>query len=129
MALVTTTSSTLNHSNLETFSLVWVDSSINNSQENLDTQKQLRTIINHLRTFEDSTSCEKYIQSVSIHDRIIIIVSGLSGQQLVPRIHRLPQVCSIYVYCMNRKINEQWTKKFAKVNNTIIKLFLNYEFV
>jgi hypothetical protein len=109
-------SSTINHRNLETFSLVWLDSTINNSQENLNTQRRLRTIINHLLTFEDCTSCEDYIRSVSNHDRIVIIVSGLSGRQLVPRIHHLGQVCSIYVYCMDRKTNEQWTKNFTKVN-------------
>jgi len=116
MTSITTTSSVLNNTNLETFSLVWLDVSINNSEENLDTQRQLRTIINHLRTFEDSHDCEDYIRSVSNHDRIVIIVSGLSGRQLVPRIHYLLQVCSIYVYCMDRKTNEEWTKNFTKVN-------------
>ncbi|CAF5133826.1 unnamed protein product, partial [Rotaria sp. Silwood1] len=110
----TTTSSTSHNSNLETFSLVWLDSSINDSQENLHTQQQLRTIINHLRTFDNIQNCEKYIRSVSNHDRIVIIVSGISGRQLVPRIHNLRQVCSIYVYCMDRKTNGQWTKNFNK---------------
>jgi hypothetical protein len=113
----TTTSPPINHRNLETFSLVWLDSTINNSQENVNTQRRLKTIINHLLTFEDSTLCEEYIRSVSNHDRIVIIVSGLLGRQLVPRIHQLEQVCSIYVYCMDRKTNEQWTKDFTKVNN------------
>lgn len=125
MTSITTTSSTLNNTNLETFSLVWLDSSINNSKENLNTQRQLRTIINHLRTFDDSYNCENYIRSVSNHDRIVIIVSGLSGKQLVPRIHNLRQVCSIYVYCMNRKTNEQWTKNFTKVNKITFKVIYN----
>jgi hypothetical protein len=122
MASLTTPTSALNNSNLEIFSLVWVDTSVNISQENLDTQRRLRTIINHLRTFDDSCDCEQYIRSVSNHDRIVIIVSGLSGRQLVPRIHQLRQVCSIYVYCMDRKTNEQWTKNYTKVNNKL-KLF------
>ncbi|CAF3693270.1 unnamed protein product [Rotaria sp. Silwood1] len=117
----TTTSSTSHNSNLETFSLVWLDSSINDSQENLHTQQQLRTIINHLRTFDNIQNCEKYIRSVSNHDRIVIIVSGISGRQLVPRIHNLRQVCSIYVYCMDRKTNGQWTKNFNKIQAVIIK--------
>lgn len=111
----TETSSTFNNKNLETFSLVWLDASVNESSENLSTQKKLRTIINHLRTFESSDDCEIYIRSVSIHDRIVIIVSGISGRQLVPRIHSLRQVRSIYVYCMDRKTNAQWTKDFNKV--------------
>ncbi len=118
MASETTASSIQNHRNLETFSLVWLDNTINNSQANLNTLKRLRTIINHLLTFEDSSPCEEYIRSVSNHDRIVIIVSGISGRQLVPRIHQLGQVCSIYVYCMDRKTNEQWTKNFDKVNTS-----------
>jgi hypothetical protein len=112
------------HSNLEIFSLVWLDASINNSEENLETQQRLRTIINHLLTFDDSNLCEDYIRSVSTHDRIVIIVSGLSGRQLIPRIHSLRQVCSIYVYCMDRKTNEQWTKKFSKVIHSFFLLRL-----
>jgi hypothetical protein len=132
--ITTTTSSTKNHRNLETFSLVWLDNTINNSQENLNTLKRLRTIINHLLTFEDSKTCEEYICSVSNHDRIVIIVSGISGRQLVPRIHELEQVCSIYVYCMDRKTNEQWTKNFPKVKITndnfnihLVFFFLRFE--
>jgi hypothetical protein len=111
-----TSSSTIHHSNLEIFSLLWLDNSISDSGENRKTQQHLRTIINHLLTFENSITCEEHIRSVSIHDRIIIIVSGLFGRQLVPRIHSLRQVYSIYIYCMDRKTNEQWTKKFSKVN-------------
>ncbi|UJR31822.1 hypothetical protein I4U23_019299 [Adineta vaga] len=121
MSAHTMTSSTLNKTNLETFSLVWLDVTVDNSEENLDTQRQLRSIINHLRTFDNSSDCEKYIRTVSYHDRIVIIVSGLSGRQLIPHIHDLPQVYLIYVYCMNRKTNEQWTKNFAKIRAVIIK--------
>jgi hypothetical protein len=118
----TTTSSKKTHSNLEIFSLVWLDPSINNSEENRETQQRLRTIINHLETFEDSTRCEDYIRSVSTHDRIVIIVSGTSGRILIPRIHSLRQLCSIYVYCMNRKTNQQWTKNYTKVIVEILVL-------
>jgi hypothetical protein len=130
MATILTTSSVLHNSNLETFSLVWLDSSVNNSEENVDTQRRLRTIINHLRTFENSHDCEEYIRSVSNHDRIVIIVSGISGRQLIPRIHKIRQVCSIYVYCMNRKTNEKWTKQYNKVNrkHRLISLVIQITF-
>ena len=114
----TTTSTTITQNNLETFSLVWLDSSINDSEDNRQTQERLRAIINHLLTYEDSVDCEKYIRSVPRDDRIVIIVSGHSGRFLVPRIHPLPQVCSIYVYCMDRKINQQWTKNYSKVRSS-----------
>lgn len=102
--------------NLEDCALVWLDISINDSPENRSIQRQLRMIINQLHTFEKADECEDYIRSASCHDQIMIIVSGMSGRWLVPRIHSLEQVYSIYIYCMDRKTNEQWTKNFAKVH-------------
>jgi len=60
-----------NNQNLERLSLIWVKNSINNSKENVQTQKQLRTLINHLITFEDYSQCFEYIQSISKDDQII----------------------------------------------------------
>lgn len=39
--------------NLETYSLVWLDALINDSQEKLKIQHQLRSLINNLKTFID----------------------------------------------------------------------------
>ncbi len=101
--------------NLETYCLIWLDASVNESQENIEAQKQLRTSINHLITFEDDQRCLQYIQSVSKDDRIILIVSGRLGQIIVPKIVKYRHIASIYVYCMNKKANEQWAKNFNKV--------------
>ncbi|CAF5071208.1 unnamed protein product, partial [Rotaria sp. Silwood1] len=51
-----------------------------------------------------------------------MIVSGQLGQEIVPSIHKLQQVVSIYVYCMNKKKNEQWARTFAKVKAVVIEL-------
>ncbi len=101
--------------NLETYSLVWLDALANNSKENIHAQQRLRSLINHVKTFEQIDQCEQYIQSVSSQDRILLVVSGQLGEQLVPKIHELRQISTIYVYCTNKKKNEQWTKQFAKV--------------
>ena len=101
--------------NLETYSLIWLDTAVHSSPENVDAQQQLRTSINHLRVFEDDHECEEYVRSVPKEDRIILIVSGQLGQKSVPRIHQLRQVFSIYVYCRNKQENEEWTREFSKV--------------
>jgi hypothetical protein len=101
--------------NLETFSLVWLDATVNESKENREVQQQLRKSINRLKTFNNADECEQYIRSMSEQDRVVIIVSGRLGQEVVPRIHHLRQVCRIYVYCMDRARNERWAKQFSKV--------------
>ena len=87
---------------------------MNNSQENIQAQQQLRTSINHLLTFEDDQQCLQYIQSLPKDDRIVLIVSGRLGQIIVPQIVHLRQIISIYVYCMDKKANEQWAQHFLK---------------
>lgn len=101
--------------NLEAVYLVWLDSSVNASKENLDAQQQFRTIINHLETFQNVQQCEQYLHQTSKDDRIFLIVSGRFGQEIVPRIHQYRQISSIYVYCMDKKRNEEWAKQFTKV--------------
>jgi hypothetical protein len=109
------TNTTQEDQNLETYCLIWLDASVNKSQENIQAQKELRTSINHLMTFEDDRQCLIYIQSVPKDDRIILIVSGRLGQIIVPKIVKYRQISSIYVYCMDKKANEQWAKQFKKV--------------
>jgi hypothetical protein len=70
--------------NLETFSLFWLDSTVNNSVENQNAQVQLRSIINHLKTFEKVDECKNYIsERVSTEDRVVLIVSGRLGREVV----------------------------------------------
>jgi hypothetical protein len=104
-----------NNSNSETFLIVWLDGRVDNCKENINAQRQLRKSIKHLKTFADNNQCEQYIRSVPVNNKIILIVNGHLGQVIVPRIHQLQQISSIYVYCMNKAKNEQWCKQYAKV--------------
>jgi hypothetical protein len=109
---------TQNNQNRETYSLIWLDASVNCSQENIQAQKQLRASINHLLTFEDNDRCLEYIRSVSENDRIVLIVSGRLGRNIVSKIAHFRQIISIYVYCMDKPANEEWAQHFPKVSIT-----------
>ena len=110
--------------NLESLSLIWLDAEVNNSKDNIDVQKRLRSVINYLKTFQDIIECEEYIRSVPDGDRLLLIVSGGLGQELVPRIHKLRQILSIYVFCFDRKKHEEWTNKYCKVSLSLLHEFI-----
>jgi hypothetical protein len=101
--------------NTHIYSILWLDAAANIGEDNRHAQKQLRSIINHLKTFEDEHEFQEYMRSVSPHKRLILIASGRLGKEVVPNIHQLPQISSIYIYCMDQKRNEQWAKKYSKV--------------
>lgn len=81
--------SPLADSNLETFSLAWLDAQVNDTDENIKAQSELRSAINLWKIFHDKDECMQYIQSVAEGDRIILIVSGKLGRELVSGIYNL----------------------------------------
>lgn len=101
--------------NLEIYSLVWLDNSVGSSQDTIQAQRFLQNAINYIKLFRQVDKCEEYIQSLSKIDRVILIVSGQLGREIVPKIHQLRQIHSIYVYCMNKQKNEDWARPFNKV--------------
>jgi plasmid stabilization system protein ParE len=121
--------------NLETYSLIWVDPFVNNSSDNRQAQEHLKAIINHLLTFEDDQQCLRYIKNLSKDDRIILIASGKCGRQIVPQIANLRQIISIYIYCMDKRANDQWAQQFTKVifkkksNRFFFKIHFIYIFI
>ncbi|CAF1024760.1 unnamed protein product [Rotaria sp. Silwood1] len=44
-----------------------------------------------------------------------MIVSGSLGRHLIPKIYALPQMDSIYVFCQNRSVHQQWATTISKV--------------
>ncbi|CAF0940088.1 unnamed protein product [Adineta steineri] len=99
----------------EIFCLFWLDSNTD-THETRNAEQKLRSVINYLKRFQEVKSCQRDIEQSSHKDRIILIVSGRLGQEIVPSIYQLRQVVSIYVYCMDIKRHEQWASKYNKVN-------------
>ncbi|CAF1115678.1 unnamed protein product, partial [Rotaria sordida] len=105
--------------NLETFSLLWLDRSVNKTEDNICAQEELQATINQLKTFEDPDQCIRYISTVPKEDRIVLIVSGQLGRQIVPHLQSFEQVLSIYVYCYDQNSNEQWSAMYPKVKAVV----------
>lgn len=99
----------------EDSSLVWLDAHVNQSEENVRTQRRLRSTNMPLRIYQDEKCCEVFLRSVSSKTTILLIVSGQLGQRIVPRIHSMSQVSAIYVFCRNRDRNERWARNYKKV--------------
>ncbi|CAF1410716.1 unnamed protein product [Adineta ricciae] len=103
-----------NDQRLELFSLVWLDS---NPHETRQTEQKLRSIINRLKRFRQVDQCRQYIEEMNSKERVVLIVNGRLGKELVPSVHRHRQIISIYVFCMDKESNRQWAAKFSKVKN------------
>ncbi|CAF2775318.1 unnamed protein product [Rotaria sp. Silwood2] len=59
--------------------------------------------------------CMQFIQEKCVNKRTFLITSGGLGKEVVPKIHDLPQLYAIYVYCQDVVGHRQWASKFSKV--------------
>ncbi len=111
--------------NLEFTTLIWLDKHVYEQQNeqvstnnNTPTRQQLRTIINYMKVFDQLETCQIYIQSVKKEEEIVLIASGTYCKEIMPTIHDLTQLRSVYIYCMNEQEYENWAKQFTKVKRT-----------
>jgi len=102
-----------NDEDLAIFRLIWLDASVD---ENRNTEQELCSIINNLKKFQNLNECQQYIEQSTQEDRLVLIVSGEMGREIVPSIHKLQQVIAIYVYCKDKKGHEEWIREYKKVN-------------
>lgn len=104
------------HDNIETFMVVWIDAEINKKIENQKAQEQIRAVNKNFKVFENGKQCEKFIRSISSKKEILLIINDIQGQELIPKIHNLQQITTIYIYKEIKQDNEQWINQFSKVS-------------
>ncbi|CAF2082743.1 unnamed protein product [Rotaria magnacalcarata] len=102
--------------NLEEFTVIWLDARIDTSVDCIDTKKHLQSIINYLKTFNDSAKCIDYIKAVK-EEKVFLIVSGTYGEKVVPEIEHLPQIRVVYVFCQNAEKHQKWVSKHRIVQD------------
>ncbi|CAF3420436.1 unnamed protein product [Rotaria socialis] len=104
--------------------LIWLDKNINlgKSKDNQNTMRSLRGVVNTIETFTDGEKCIEFIKTVQNNDKICIIVSGSYGETIVPPIHSMPQVDSIFVFCNNKSFHEGWARNWKKINGVFTNI-------
>jgi hypothetical protein len=100
---------------VEDFTVIWLDSTINDTNE--DTQNsitELQQIANTVITFRDSDQCIDFMTDTK-YEKVFLIISGSLGHKLVPLIENITRINFIYILCRNKQINEEWAEIYQKV--------------
>ncbi|CAF4226340.1 unnamed protein product, partial [Rotaria sordida] len=99
---------------VQNFLLIWLDANIDESKKDFKySLAQLRRIVTSIRTYTDAEECMQFMKEIK-EEKIFLIISGSLGQHIVPKIDGWTQLDSIYVYCSNQSIHEQWAKTMSK---------------
>jgi tetratricopeptide (TPR) repeat protein len=105
--------------------LIWLDANIDveNDADCRNTITQLQPVVNNVNTFTNSDQCIEFIDTIDTNNnKACMIISGSLGQQIVPRVHNMSQVDSIFIFCNSKKYHEQWTKDWAKIKGVFTEI-------
>ncbi|CAF0761669.1 unnamed protein product [Adineta steineri] len=95
--------------------LIWVDASIDQADKDCqNTLAHLKNVVNDVSLCTEPNQCIQVLNQVD-KERVFVITSGSLGQHLVPRIHGIPQLDAIYIFCGNKSRHEGWTQSWKKI--------------
>ena len=107
--------------------LILLDSQHNESDHSIRHPiAQFRNLFNNSRTFSDATNCANFINEMKDF-KAYMVVSGTLGEQIVPSVHVMPQLNSIYVFCSEKLHDEQWPRNWSKVKGIFTESFSLYK--
>jgi hypothetical protein len=61
--------------------------------------------------------CERWLKKYNGRERISLIASNQFGQKIVPHVHDLSSIESIYMKFPDPKTKNKWTQKYPKVSS------------
>ncbi|CAF1533247.1 unnamed protein product, partial [Adineta steineri] len=105
----------MNMQRMQNVLLIWLDNNINeNNADCSNTIKQLKRAVNNINTFTDGQQCLEFIQTIK-NNKICMIVSGSLGKHIMPHVHHMSQVDTIFIFCNNQQWHKQWAKEWPKI--------------
>ena len=101
---------------LETSSILWLGSSTADAHGKLDMQQQLREITSRVKLLTDLEEGEQSVRSLSNEERVTLLADETLALELLPRVHDLEQMTSIYIHSLENSTAEQWRDQYPKVS-------------
>ena len=99
---------------LQNFQLIWLDSDFNEANSHFkESLEKLHQTVTSITTFTDADECVDFMDEIE-EGRVFLIVSGSLGRHVVPCIEAMSQLESIYVFCDNKVLHEEWIHKIPK---------------
>ena len=103
--------------------LIWLDKNID-EQNNADCRNiinQLQRIVSRIKTFNKVDHAIDFLTDIN-NEKVFMIISGALCQYLVPLIHDVSVLDSIFIFCDNKNHHEQWVKKWSKIKGVFTEI-------
>ena len=102
------------------FRLIWLSDGIAELEKRFQqTFTNLRRTFNSIDKFSDVNQCVDLLTTVS-DARVLMIVSGTLGQQIVPFVHDFSQLNFIFIFTRSKAQHESWTGDWPKIRGVFV---------
>ena len=100
---------------VQNFFLVWIDPNIDQSTADFhNALAQLRSVVNDVTSFRQQDEAIDFL--TDIHEMSgFLIITGAISQQILPLIHDIKVLDTIYILTTHPYQHEQWTEKWSKI--------------
>ncbi|CAF1432909.1 unnamed protein product [Adineta steineri] len=112
----------MNIQRMQNVFFIWLDNNIDD--DNVDCNniiKQLKCVVNNINTFTDGEKCIKFIQTIT-NNKVCMIVSGSLVKHIVPHVHDMSQVDTIFIFSNNQESHEKWAKEWPKIKGVFTNI-------
>ncbi|CAF4926995.1 unnamed protein product [Rotaria sp. Silwood1] len=100
---------------IENYVLFWLDTNINLQDDHYNnTIKHLQSIASNIHVFNDADQCINFFDKIK-NQKLLLIVSGSVGQEILPRIHNVPKLTAVFIFCQNQSKYESLKKSWSIV--------------
>ena len=83
--------------------------------------QQLRRAVNSINTYTDGEQCIQFLETM-VQEKACMIISGSLGQHVVPQVHDMSQVDSIFIFCSIKEYHEGWAKEWPKIKGVFTEI-------
>ncbi|CAF1147762.1 unnamed protein product [Didymodactylos carnosus] len=106
--------------NKEDVTLIWLDANIDDSDDCKQTLNMFYELNDYVQPYTDTEICTAFIRSI-VDEKIFLVSSDELGRNILPQIHSLQTVQSIFIYGDNHPPNTDYFSKYSKVVEVSIK--------
>ncbi|CAF3979200.1 unnamed protein product, partial [Rotaria sp. Silwood1] len=94
--------------------IIWLGQWIHEIIDNTTINK-LQDIDTCHKYFNTVTSCIKCIEELGTKKKIILIADDNYARQALQSVDNLPQLRSVFVYCLDKNDDQRWSKSYKKI--------------
>ncbi|CAF4308420.1 unnamed protein product, partial [Rotaria magnacalcarata] len=100
---------------MQNFLLIWFDGNIDKNHEDFqDYFTELRNIVSTFEKFNDVNRCAEYLRRIEF-EKVFLIVSGTLNKDILPLVHDMIQIDTIFFLTRDKNRYKQLEKKWSKV--------------